>query len=144
MHKLILSIVLTVASLGAVVVTPDKSQADPPAVLYGTYSYGSPYYSYSYVAPAPGYYRTTPDSGSYYYQSPYYGSYRLNAGNEPSTSPAPAVVPVPVTPAPAPVNPAPSYYDPNYRYGSYIITPQVRYWGTSPTGFYSSYYVPYF
>jgi hypothetical protein len=145
MQKLFLTIALMIASLGAVAVTPDKADADPPAVLYGTYYYGSPYYSYSYVAPAPGYYGTVPAT-SYYYQSPYYGSYRLDTGTwfEPSYQTPEYYAPSP-TPAaaPAPAAPAPSYYNPSYKYGLYS---QPRYyWGTAPTGFYySSYYVPYF
>jgi hypothetical protein len=145
MQKLFLTIALMIASLGAVAVTPDNADADPPAVLYGTYYYGSPYYSYSYVAPAPGYYGTVPAT-SYYYQSPYYGSYRLDTGTwfEPSYQTPEYYAPSP-TPAaaPAPAAPAPSYYNPSYKYGLYS---QPRYyWGTAPTGFYySSYYVPYF
>jgi len=149
MRKLFLTIALVVASLGAVAVTPDKADARPPAVLYGTYYYGSPYYSYSYVAPAPGYYSTVPAT-SYYYQSPYYGSYRLNTGTwyEPgyyvpeTYNPAPAPSTAPATPI-TPV--VPSYYNPSYYYGSGTYTVPRYYWGTAPSGFYySSYYVPYF
>jgi hypothetical protein len=157
MQKFFTTIALMIASLGAVAVTTDKADARPPQVLYATYYYGSPYYSYSYVAPAPGYYGTIP-SGSYYYQSPYYGSYHLEAGTwfEPDSvtpgyykpSPAPATAPAPVAPAPvtpAPVAPAPSYYNPSYYYGSYSYPAPRSYWGTAPTGFYyGSYYVPYF
>jgi hypothetical protein len=145
MQKLFLTIALMIASLGAVAVTPCKADADPPAVLYGTYYYGSPYYSYSYIAPAPGYYSTVPAT-SYYYASPYYGNYRLETGTwfEPSYQTPEYYAPSP-TPAaaPAPAAPAPSYYNPSYKYGLYS---QPRYyWGTAPTGFYySSYYVPYF
>src|SRR5260370_14551958 len=115
MQKLFLTIALMIASLGAVAVTPNKADADPPAVLYGTYYYGSTYYSYSYVAPAPGYYGTVPAT-SYYYASPYYGNYRLETGTwfAPGSDtpeyykPTPAPSTMPASSAPAPTLSYPS------------------------------------
>ena len=77
MRSLILTIALMVGSLGAVAITPDKAEAQPPwRGWYGTY-YGDPYYSYWAPRWSGGsYWRGgtwwRPRYNSYYYPRAYY------------------------------------------------------------------------
>ena len=130
MRKLFLTIALSVASIGAVLVTPSKTEARPPWAWYNSYYssyYSAPSYSY-YGSPYSYGYYGSPATTSYYYGTPYTTSYYTSG-----TYYTPSYY-------------SSYYYTPSYSYGtptsSYYYATPTYYWGTAPTGVYYRSYTP--